>query len=242
MGGSGGRFLASVIHALADNIELQDRDNGHYPWTFQYYSKNPPARDPVPEWFAAYCADLVHPKLGRRISHNIICNHWPHTKILLQGLPRCRVIEVTYGLDDVDQISYNFLVKNQSNQRRSQQIEKIKDYARDVFFNSIPASTRNYLENDIELLTALYARSITSLLHDGHFQAQVGQPRMLQVPFRDIYQGRLGQHLPCLADFVGFELDAAKIDRAREWSENYARCQPVIPWSTQCIIPINVVF
>lgn len=242
MGGSGGRFLASMIHAIAGGLELQDRRDGHYSWSYQYDAEDPPTRDPGPEWFRTHSADLVHPGLGSIVSHNIICTHWLYTQSLLHAIPSCRIIKITYDHDDIDQISYNFFSKNQNNDRWSRQIEKIKEYARTSFFNSIPASGRDRINDDPALLTALYARVLKVYLSQFDLPQEQTDTRVLLIPFRDIFQGQLTDHLPRLAQFVGFDLDPSSIRRATRWAQAYAKKQVMVPWHGVDIIPERALF
>ena len=254
--GSSGRFISSLLQSLIEPLELVESHRAHL--NFEHYrchTYTRPGRDmSVYDTFTAkldqteeelelgaqyfrdtisWDLDYVTQKLPPMY---ILSCHAYNPEPMLRGIENSRVVNITFELADLDQISYNFITKNVIEDHNHQDLIDMIRFLQYKWPKGLPLPDIDQIDwTDARQLSFInkWLNIHTSYLFNSVSKKMAQDPRAFNIKFSDIANKKLTTQLPDLIKFIGIDVTQERIQNATALINQYADAQTPVPWTLE---------
>jgi hypothetical protein len=254
--GSSGRFISSLLQSLIEPLELVESHRAHL--NFEHYrchTYTRPGRDmSVYDTFttkldqteeelelgAQYFRDSISWDLDyvtqKPPPMYILSCHAYNPEPMLRGIENSRVVNITFELADLDQISYNFITKNVIEDHNHQDLIDMIRFLQYKWPKGLPPPDIDQIDwTDARQLSYInkWLNIHTSYLFNSVSKKMAQDPRAFNIKFSDIANKKLTTQLPDLIKFIGIDVTQERIQNATALINQYADAQTPVPWSLE---------
>lgn len=160
--------------------------------------------------------------------------HAYNPESMLRAWPSSRVINITFGPNDLDQISYNWVTKNVIQDSRPDDLRQLVKFLHSQWPRHLrPITEADINWEDIRNMSFItrWINTQTASRFNAVSQRMADRDCVLNISFSDIATGRLTQQLDRIVDFCGIQVSQERLDNAERLIRQYSAAQTPVPWS-----------
>jgi hypothetical protein len=164
----------------------------------------------------------------------ILSCHAYNPEPMLRGIENSRLLNITFELADLDQISYNFITKNVIEDNNHQDLIDMIRFLKNKWPVGLPPLDVDQIDwTDAKQLTFInkWLNIHTSYLFNNVSKKMSGDPRAFNIKFSDIASKKIIDQLPDIIKFIGIEVSDERLQNATMLINQYADAQKPVPWS-----------
>lgn len=251
--GSSGKFITSLIQSLIEPIDLVEAHRAHLNFEhYRFHTYTRPGMDMSiydryttkidqteqelesgAEYFRQNIVWDIDYQTGKEPPFYILSCHAYNPEPMLRGIDNSRLVNITFDLDDLDQISYNWITKNVIEDRNQQDFVAMLRFLSDRWPRQLPPLRMEDIRwDDVEQLTFInkFLNLHTSYVFNQVSKKLSTDPRSFNIAFKDIASRRIVNQLDEIADFVGITISAERRQNAVKLIDKYSAAQKPVPW------------
>ena len=247
--GTGGRFICSLLHSLIEPVKLVESHRAHLNCDHdKYHNYNRPWRDmsiygrlthsgimdeKSLKTASEYFANEV--KFGPEYNGlpapavYIISCHAFNPEPMILGIANSRLLNITYTDADLDQIAYNWTIKNIIQDSHHEELYQLMGFVGSEW----PADRAPMPEPDWRDLRQIsyMVRWLNNGTSSRFNDISKRYPNALNIAFSDINTGNLTNRLDDIINYCGIQVSDERRENAISLIAEYSAAQIPVPWN-----------